>query len=238
MASRLATATLGSVAILLGAVVIIAELVLAVLLAWIDNPNAAIWLLMIMLPYTPLVCMVAIFGAMLQVHGRFGPTAAAPIILNALVTLAAIVGVLLLGNSDPQSRLLVITGMGIAVVIAGVIQLAWSWMALHPHDRILFRLQGVRPHLTDMFRRAGPMILGLGVLQVNTLIDGLIASYRNYMGTSSFFGWTWPLDEGAMAVLTFAQRLYQFPIGRLRDRHRDRDLSHAGKTVRRQDGVR
>ncbi|MAT82265.1 MAG: murein biosynthesis integral membrane protein MurJ [Phycisphaerae bacterium] len=213
MASRLATATLGSVAILLGAVVIIAELVLAVLLAWIDNPNAAIWLLMIMLPYTPLVCMVAIFGAMLQVHGRFGPTAAAPIILNALVTLAAIVGVLLLGNSDPQSRLLVITGMGIAVVIAGVIQLAWSWMALHPHDRILFRLQGVRPHLTDMFRRAGPMILGLGVLQVNTLIDGLIASYRNYMGTSSFFGWTWPLDEGAMAVLTFAQRLYQFPLG-------------------------
>ena len=57
------------------------------------------------------------------------------------------------------------------------------------------------------------MILGLGVLQVNTLIDGLIASYRNYTGTSEFLGTTWPLDEQAMAVLTFGQRLYQFPLG-------------------------
>lgn len=213
MASRLATATLATVAILLGIVVIIAEVVLAVLVAWIDNPNTALWLLMIMLPYTPLVCMVAIFGAMLQVHGRFGPTAAAPIILNALVTFAAIAGVITFGDTETHSRFLVVTGMGIAVVCAGLIQLAWSWLALRAHDRIIFRVQGVRTHLSDMFRRAGPMILGLGVLQVNTLIDGLIASYRNYAGTSNFFGWTWPLDEGAMAVLTFAQRLYQFPLG-------------------------
>jgi putative peptidoglycan lipid II flippase len=57
------------------------------------------------------------------------------------------------------------------------------------------------------------MILGLGVLQVNTLIDGLIASYANYRGTRDFFDLTWPLDEHAMAVLTFGQRLYQFPLG-------------------------
>ncbi|MEE2908421.1 MAG: murein biosynthesis integral membrane protein MurJ [Planctomycetota bacterium] len=213
MASRLATATLASVAILLGIVVIIAEVILAVLVAWIYNHNTALWLLMIMLPYTPLVCRVAIFGAMLQVHGRFGPTAAAPIILNALVTFAAVAGVIMFGNTETHGRFLVVTGMGMAVVCAGLIQLAWSWMALQPHDRILFRVQGVRTHLSDMFRRAGPMILGLGVLQVNTLVDGLIASYRNYAGTSDFFGWTWPLDEGAMAVLTFAQRLYQFPLG-------------------------
>ena len=213
MASRLATATLGTVSILLGSLVIIAEIILAILVASIDNPNLALLLLMIMLPYTPLVCMVAIFGAMLQVHGRFGPTAAAPIILNALVTFAAIAGVINFGTGDENSRFLVISGMGIAVVLAGVIQLAWSWRALRPSERILFRVRGVRTHLVDMFRRAGPMILGLGVLQVNTLIDGLIASYRNYTGSSNFFGWTWPLDEGAMAVLTFAQRLYQFPLG-------------------------
>ncbi|MBG83954.1 MAG: murein biosynthesis integral membrane protein MurJ [Phycisphaerae bacterium] len=212
MAGKLATATLGVVAIGLGLFVLIAELVLLGISFFVGDGNTAIYLVMIMLPYAPLVCLVAILGAMLQVHGRFGPTSAAPIILNMFITIAAVVGFGLMEKMS-TNQFLVVCLMSFAVVIAGLVQLIWSWAALRPHASLPLRIAGVRSHVTDMFRRAGPMILGLGVLQVNTLIDGLIASYRNYMGTSNFLGYTWPLDESAMAVLTFAQRLYQFPLG-------------------------
>lgn len=213
MAVKLATATIGLVAIGLGVFVIVTEFVLLGISLLIGEGHTAIYLVMIMLPYAPLVCLVAIMGAMLQVHGRFGPTAAAPIILNMFVTIAAVVGFILIPTDDSGSRITLVLLMSFAVVFAGVVQLIWSWMALRPHARLPLGIQGVRPHVTGMFHRAGPMILGLGVLQINTLIDGLIASYRNYTGSSQFFGYTWPLDESAMAVLTFAQRLYQFPLG-------------------------
>lgn len=213
MAAKLATATIGLVAIGLGVFVIILELVLLLVAMLMGEAHSVIFMLMIMLPYAPLVCLVAIMGAMLQVHGRFGPTAAAPIILNTFITIAAVIGFILIPEEGLNKQLVSVLLMSSAVVLAGIVQLTWSWMALGPNARMPLKLAGVGPHVSSMFRRAGPMILGLGVLQINTLIDGLIASYRNYTGTSQFLGHTWPLDESAMAVLTFAQRLYQFPLG-------------------------
>ncbi|MCH2133948.1 MAG: murein biosynthesis integral membrane protein MurJ [Phycisphaerales bacterium] len=213
IARQLASATMGIVLVITGVLVAIAELIVVAISAMMTDPGPALWLLMIMLPYAPLVCVVAILGAMLQVHGRFGPTAAAPIVLNATITAAAIIGYTVFGLESSDSRLMLVEAMSIAVVLAGLIQVAWSWIALRSHEKIGIRLSGARDHVREMFRKAGPMILGLGVLQVNTLIDGLIASYANYRGSRQFFDLTWPLDEHAMAVLNFAQRLYQFPLG-------------------------
>jgi putative peptidoglycan lipid II flippase len=56
------------------------------------------------------------------------------------------------------------------------------------------------------------MLLGLGVLQLNTLLDGLIASYPVWFG-SHIAGVEYPLDLQSNAVLFYAQRLYQFPLG-------------------------
>jgi len=56
------------------------------------------------------------------------------------------------------------------------------------------------------------MILGLGVLQLNVFFDGVIASYPTTIGPT-IFGVEYPLKEGALAVVSFAQRLYQFPLG-------------------------
>ena len=58
------------------------------------------------------------------------------------------------------------------------------------------------------------MAIGLGALQLNTLIDGLIASWPTLVGpTIPFLDVAYPLTEGSMASLTFAQRLYEFPLG-------------------------
>jgi putative peptidoglycan lipid II flippase len=56
------------------------------------------------------------------------------------------------------------------------------------------------------------MILGLGVLQLNTAVDALIASYPTTVGPT-LLGLRYPLQEGALAAVSFAQRLYQFPLG-------------------------
>ncbi|MBG81478.1 MAG: murein biosynthesis integral membrane protein MurJ [Phycisphaerae bacterium] len=214
IARRLASATLGTVLAIVGSVVLIAELALFLINMTFEESNTAIWLLMLMLPYAPLVCLVAILGAMLQVHGRFGPTAAAPIVLNICIIGAATLGVYQVDDFNMASTSTkTVFLMSIFVVLAGLIQVVWSWMALSSYQKLPISIRGAGSSLKEVFRKAGPMILGLGVLQVNTLIDGLIASYRNYTGCSDFLGTTWPLDEQAMAVLTFGQRLYQFPLG-------------------------
>ena len=72
---------------------------------------------------------------------------------------------------------------------------------------------GLRRDLRRVLRKMAPMLLGLGVLQVNALFDGLIASWPNLQTSDTVFGVAYPLDVHAMSVLTFAQRLYQFPLG-------------------------
>ena len=57
------------------------------------------------------------------------------------------------------------------------------------------------------------MILGLGVLQLNTFLDGLIAGWPAITGQSTMFGHDYPLGPKALATLTYAQRLYEFPLG-------------------------
>lgn len=212
VASAVAGLTTGGLLLGLSAIVIVAELVLFLIAALPGTPGPALWLTMIMLPYAPLVCCVALLGAMLQVHGRFGPTAAAPIILNVCLAGAAAVGWWLLDPITDGERLRVTAVMAGAVLLAGVLQAGWSWLALRKLTTLRLDrsgLEGVR----TVLRKMGPMLLGLGVLQINTLFDGLIASWPNLSSSDMIFGVAYPLDVHAMSVLTFAQRLYQFPLG-------------------------
>jgi len=58
----------------------------------------------------------------------------------------------------------------------------------------------------------GPMMLGLGVIQINIVVDGLIASWPSIFGPT-ILGFEYPLAEGALTALTNASRLYEFPLG-------------------------
>src|SRR5262249_44948295 len=89
IAHQLATLTISLMLIFLGGLVLLGELILLGISIVGHGGKVGVWLMMVMLPYMPMVCMVAIFGAMLQVHGRFGPTASAPIVLNLFLVAAA-----------------------------------------------------------------------------------------------------------------------------------------------------
>ncbi len=207
-AKQLASMVVARLMIVLGAVTIVGEVLLYALSAARGHEAPAVWLMMIMLPYMPLVCLVAMFGAMLQVHGRFGPTAAAPIVLNLLIVGAA-VGLNSIAGITDRAHIAIVAS---AVVLAGVIQIVWSLTALRRNPWWTGQRDKAQQPFRRVLQQAAPMIIGLGVLQLNTFFDGIIASYPATFG-DTIAGVAYPLDLGAMSAVSYAQRLYQFPLG-------------------------
>jgi putative peptidoglycan lipid II flippase len=216
VARQLATLMIAIMIVALGGLTIAGEAVLLVISAARDHQNLAVRLTMIMLPYMPMVCLVAVLGAMLQVHGRFGPTASAPIVLNLFIVTAAIGGELALRNGNAGTRgerhVMIVS---LSVLAAGLVQVTWSLIALRHWKWWAGGLAACRQALDPMKNvlwQALPMFIGLGVLQINTFIDDLIASYPTTIGPT-IFGIDFPLLPGALTAINNAQRLHEFPLG-------------------------
>ncbi|MEZ6318219.1 MAG: lipid II flippase MurJ [Phycisphaerales bacterium] len=194
-----------------GGLTVLIELALLVVLARAPgDPDRvlSIQLVMLLLPYMPLVCLAAILGAMLQAHRRFGPWAAAPILLN-LCIIAAAAPYFVVPDADARAWAYLI---GAATVLSGVLQVVWSVWALRGRAHWTRTWSPARTAALDMLRRMGPVLIGLGTLQVNSLLDTLIAMWPNWVGPT-IAGRPYPLDEASNSVLFYAQRLYQFPLG-------------------------
>lgn len=221
LARRFASFCLASTAVVLGLLTILAELVLLALLhgrAWTPDTALAIQLIMVMLPYMPAVCLVALFGSMLQVHGRFAPSAGMPILLNVVMVVGTWLA-LRLGRSDDEGLRAAAYIVGVSVVVAGVVQLGTQGVTLLRYFRFTSNFEGIRPALGTMLKTFFPMLLALAVFQINTFLDSLIAFALSPKEGGSdaihFLGWTtpYPVDSGGMTALTNAQLLYQFPLG-------------------------
>jgi len=218
-ARRFARATFTLVFIALAVATLLGEAILLALLFLTplgDSGGLALRLAITLLPFMPLVCITAIVGGALQTHSVFTPTAAAPIILNVCIISGALAGSIGFGLS-PRVNIFIVS---IAVLVAGTVQLLWSTTALARSAGISLaplRPAGAQRDLRRLAKNAGPAILGLGVLQLNTLFDGLIASWPVLVGATialPIFGTTtYPLDEVSNATLFYAIRLYQFPLG-------------------------
>jgi len=209
-APRFATLTVAMLAALTMSITLVGEAVLLlVLLLAPGNPDRAlaIRLAMILLPYMPLVCTTALMGGMLQVHGRFGPAAGASIILNLVILVGAIAAAAL--DIDTVVAAYVLAA---AALCSGFGQLAWCLLALRPFIRWTRVFTGVGESARVMLKRFVPGAIGLGALQLNTMMDGLIASWPILVGPT-IFDLVYPLDESSNSVLSYTQRLYQFPLG-------------------------
>lgn len=171
-----------------------------------------IWLIILMLPMMPMVCITAILGGMLQAHGKFGPPAAAPIVLNLFQIVAAIPFFVLPEQHKPFAAYVV----GASAVLASGAQIVWSLRALQ--GCISWKrgttqvMQATRHHGREVFKRFLPAVLGLGTLQLNTMLDQVIATWPMLIGPM-MFGRPVPLDDRSNAILSYTQQLYQFPLG-------------------------
>jgi len=170
----------------------------------------------IMLPYVLLICFAAAIGGVLQVHRRFAAPAAAPILLNVCWITAVICFRKFFGDNEWQQ----IYVIAVTILIAGCFQFLLQLPSLH---RAGFRLRPRFRFKDDSIRKVAllmaPMIVGLAAVQINTLIDDLIALLlsstleRGDAFTLLGYTITYPVREGSAAHLYYAQRLYQFPLG-------------------------
>lgn len=169
-------------------------LVVAVLATgFTDDPaqfDLAVTLSRITFPYLALISLTALLGSILNALGRFGPFAAAPILLN----LVQIAGLLMCGPLDVPPHLMLAYG----VPVAGLAQLVWLAVAAKRAGMSLrLRVPRLTPGVKRLFALLAPGILGAGVYQFNLLIGTNLASW---------------LPTGAVSYLQYADRLNQLPM--------------------------
>lgn len=210
-ADRLASLTVAMILLATTGLTVVIELgLLAVLARTPGDPGRALLLrlLIVMMPFMPLICAAAILGGMLQVHGRFGPSAAGPILLNAFVIAAGVFSMSTGWAGGERAAYI----LGIATVASGLTQCAWFGMILRRHVRWTRVFTGAGAAVRRMLRRFGPVVLGLGTLQLNALLDTLWAAWPIAVGPT-MLGIAYPMDERSAGILALTQRLYQFPLG-------------------------
>lgn len=199
--------------------------VLAVrLLFFAAKPDTAlsIKLMLLMLPMMPAVCLTAIMGGVLQSHGRFAIPAAAPIVLN-LFQIAAGIPFYFAATGKGQENTLAAYIVGAAALVASWATVLWSAWALR--GKVNFTPAGkvgsgggasaselVAESIANVKRRFIPAMLGLGTLQLNTMLDTVVAMWPNWIGPT-MFGKPVPLDLASNSIVSYTQTLYQFPLG-------------------------
>lgn len=157
-----------------------------------DQPTfeLAVLLSRISFPYILFISLTALYSGVLNSFGRFAAAAAAPTLLNIAMIIA-----MLLGWYWGWHMGLTLVWSSLA---AGVAQLGVVFWAAH---RIGMAFGLRRPRLTPEVRRLVrigiPAMLAGGVVQINLVVGTQVASYF----------------DGAVAWLTYADRLYQLPLG-------------------------
>ena len=140
--------------------------------------------------YILFISLVALLSGVLNAFGRFTEASFVPVLMN-LIFIAAML------MADRWGWDMGLT-LAWTVPLTGIAQLAFTWVSAH---RAGFRFTPGLPRLTPDLKRlaliAAPAVLAGGVVQVNLLVGRQVASFT----------------EGAVAWLSYADRLYQLPLG-------------------------
>ena len=140
--------------------------------------------------YILFISLVALLSGILTTHGRFSEASFVPVLMN-LVFIAAM-GLAVWAGWDMGLTL------SWTVPITGMAQLAFTWIAARKIGYALtFGLPRWTADLARLALIAGPAVLAGGVVQINLLVGRQVASFT----------------EGAVAWLSYADRLYQLPLG-------------------------
>ncbi len=140
--------------------------------------------------YILFISLVALLSGVLNAFGRFTEASFVPVLMNLMFIAAMLI-------ADRAGWDMGLT-LAWTVPLTGIAQLAFTWVSAH---RAGFRFAPGLPKLTPDLKRlaliAAPAVLAGGVVQVNLLVGRQVASFT----------------EGAVAWLSYADRLYQLPLG-------------------------
>ena len=152
-------------------------------------------LLRIMLPYAPLICLAALIMGVLNSLKSFALSALAPAFQN-LFWIATLV---LVCPFLPAEGPLRIETVSWAILVSGVIQVLVQVPALRRHSvplRMTF-FRTLSPRVKRVFKLTIPMALAAGVVQLNVMLDTILALWAGEWGPS---------------VLNYADRIVYLPL--------------------------
>ncbi len=155
-----------------------------------DDPKTALTmpLLRIMLPYLPLICVAAIFGAALNGTRHYFAPAFAPVVLNVVLIAALFISK---GSVTAQAWAVVVGGvLTVAVLIPPLLA-----RKLAPAPRLDF----ADPGFKDVLSKFLPVVIGLAPVQINELVGSLIAQYAIP-------------GHGAVSAIYYGNQLVQLPL--------------------------
>jgi putative peptidoglycan lipid II flippase len=197
-AQRLAGALIGVITMGLGAITLVAIVaapwIMPVLAPGLSPEliDETVHLARIMFPIVVLLGLTGLVAAILQANGEFGATAFVPVLWNVVI----IVGLAAVTPIVPDDER--ITVYAVAIVVGTVVQLLYLLPSLRGKGPFPFSLglgnRDVRRVLALML----PVTLGLGLINVNLLVDGAFASL---------------VSDGSVRAIDAAFRLYLLPQG-------------------------
>ena len=173
------------------------QIMLAFVPGFADDPakyELTVLLTRIMFPYLACMSLMAAYGAILNTLGRFFAAAFAPVLLN-IVNIAMLVPLATFWVQAPADATI---WVAIATMGGGIAQLVLVWTAIERAGfRPGFRLPRLDPEVRRFWVLAVPAILAGGITQINIFVGTIIASGA----------------DNAISVLSYADRLYQLPLG-------------------------
>ena len=197
-AGQLANKVMTMLAVSLGTTAVGVVLLLTVVIHTValgETMTAVLPLLRIMFPYMLFICLVALCMGILNSMGHFALPAATPVVLN-VVWIAALLFLCPLFGESTSER---IYGAAWGILAAGVIQLTIQMpVLLHRGFRPRVSWAWRDPNVQRILSLMGPAAVGMGITQVNVVIDGLLAV---------------TVGPWAPAALTYAERLIYLPLG-------------------------
>lgn len=197
-ANRFASETLSALLSVLLVFVLVAELAMPWLMrvlapGFLANPDwfaKAVLFTQITTPYILFMSLTAMLGGVLNAHHKFAAAALAPVLLNVVF-----IAILLQPGSDPGHAALILS---IGALVSGALQAGVGIAGL---SRAGIKLHLPKPRLNadmkKLFRLGVPGAIAAGVVQINLVVSQAFAS----------------LQDGAIAWLNYADRLYQLPLG-------------------------
>jgi putative peptidoglycan lipid II flippase len=150
----------------------------------------AVTLTRITFGYLLFMSLAAMVGGMLNAIDRFAAFATAPILFNLMqmIFLAVTFWFPTPGHA-----------MAWGVLLSGLLQFLWLLWALHRNGvKLRLILPTMNHRLKRLFQLMGPGMIGASAVQLNLLVDTIIAS---------------TLPVGAVSYLYYADRLNQLPLG-------------------------
>jgi putative peptidoglycan lipid II flippase len=188
--------TLGVILLLITAIGVLGSSALAHLFgAGFSGNEVKMPLLILMIkitfPYLMFISLTAFAGGILNSHNRFLVPAITPVFLNLSMIVAAIVVAPTLD--------LPVMALPWAVFIAGVVQLLFQipflWkLGVMPRPKWAWHDSKVQ----QILKLITPALFGVSVVQINLLLDSIIASF---------------LVTGSISWLYYSDRLLEFPLG-------------------------